>query len=604
MLDKLTGKLFDPSIKWYVQRSFGGYRRYDAVSIADPQTLHICDDMICIPVRFSEYISWWDKDTDTLTRMFDLQEAWDHINESTLERQFDGKMGGLIGYMGYFFGVDLTDGTNKVRVYVSVRYYPEPQVLIFNTGKPTNISITVNDPPSILGLSQMLTTGTRGTGTTTISGGQYVVFAKSTIPQVDSTHGVFATSPMGSTKSYQYEAYYKYAVNIGDLGFQMYTGIKAPQDLQLDIHSLPGNFFGGSWIRDQINVSGYYGATGIIEIYDIDNYTYTSRFEGYHINTSVYTGWGEDENGNVKFIVLTTNNRKHAAMVDQKINCETLAIYDVDIGDWFVTKKLMPNWFSYPHGKEDQVASPITHDSSLLDFDANPSMAIDNANNVVVWTSEAQPEWPSLLEYNDGYWALCNVFTGVNIAIASAAVGIYTDDDIKTLPSDARDAFCVVGRPGEIKRRGFMILPFSDTSIREGYTYLVITRTRIFPPNITADEFKSWATKLQPMVLSNDDVANLMQFLPLIVGKFGKPISDISATIPDKIHPGQTTIISGSAPDAPNRTVYVAIVDPDTYSVITSANGTTDSSGSFSVKVNIPPTIQQKKYKVYVIVKP
>jgi hypothetical protein len=95
-----------------------------------------------------------------------------------------------------------------------------------------------------------------------------------------------------------------------------------------------------------------------------------------------------------------------------------------------------------------------------------------------------------------------------------------------------------------------------------------------------------------------------MQFLPLITGKFGKPISDITATIPGTIQPGSTITVSGQAPNAPNRTVYVAIVDPDTYSVITSGSGKTDSSGNFSVNVNIPSTIQQKKYKAYVIVRP
>jgi hypothetical protein len=602
MLDRLAGKILDPSIKWYVDRAFGGYRRYGTISSSTPQTLHICDDMICIPVRFSEYTSWWDKTTNTLTRMFNLQEAWDHTNESnpTTSAPYDGVIGGGIGYMGYFFGIDLTDGTNKVRVYVSVRYYPEPQVLVFNTGKPTNISITVNDPPSALGLSKVSTTGTRGTGNTVISGGQYVVFAKSTIPQVDTTYGVFVTSPIGSSKSYTYEVYYRYLSGIGDLGFNLYTGIKSPQDIHLGVDSLPGKFFGGSRIRTPLNFSGYNAISGVIAVYDSDPYCSAGTFSEYYVNTSVYTGWGEDEGGNVKFIVLTTNNRKHSTKAEQRINFETFAIYDANIGDWFVTKLMSPFVDAYCYGKAGQVIHPITLDSLMMDFDANPSMAIDSSNNVVTWTSPAPSTWT----YYDGHWALCNVLTGANIAISSAAVGIYTDDTTKTLPSDARNAFCVAGRTGEIKRRGLMILPFSDTSLYANKKYLVIVRTRIFPTNITTDQFKSWATKLLPKVLSSSDVSGFLNFLPLVVGKFGKPISDITAIIPSTIQPGQSVTITGSAPNAPNRTVYVAIVDPDTYSVITSGSGKTDSSGNFSVNVNIPSTVQQKKYKAYVIVMP
>ncbi len=604
MLNKLAGKMIDPSIKWYVQRSFGGYRRYGTISSTNPQTLHVCDDMVCLPVRFSEYISWWDKNTNTLTRMFNLQEAWDHVNETypNTNPPYDGNGMGIVGYSGYFLGIDLTDGTNKVRVYLSVRYYPEPQVLVFNTGSPTNISVNVNDPPSVLGLSKIDTNGTRGTGTTTISGGQYVVFAKTTIPQVDSTNGVFAQSPIGSSKTFTYEMYHRILMN-KDLGFNLYTGIKSPKDIVAHFSSFGIGLYFSKLYRAPINASGYYLVNPFFYVYDSDPYASAGTWMADNICLSAYTGWGEDESGNVKFILLSLLNRKHTTKLEQKGEFEIMVIYDADLDEWFATRKLKTLGGMYSYGQAAQVRAPTTNDAELISAgyeDASASYGIDSSNNVVSWTTPP----PSTYTYYNGYWGFCNIYSKQGLAVAASAVGIYTDDTNISLPSDARLAFSLAAETTRVGREGIQIKALSDVSLPQGKTYLVISRIKVFPSTLTTDEFKSWATKLLPKVLSSSDVSGFMNILPLVVGKFGKPISDIAATIPGTIQPGSTITVSGQAPNAPNRTVYVAIVDPDTYAVIASSSGTTDASGNFSVNVNIPSTVQQKKYRAYVIVMP
>ncbi|MEM2388951.1 MAG: hypothetical protein QW215_01800, partial [Ignisphaera sp.] len=58
-MDNILSKINDPSIKWYIYEHFG--RRVYGNITGTNQTLSICDDMICIPVRFSEYFRWWNR---------------------------------------------------------------------------------------------------------------------------------------------------------------------------------------------------------------------------------------------------------------------------------------------------------------------------------------------------------------------------------------------------------------------------------------------------------------------------------------------------------------------------------------------------------------
>jgi len=603
VIGELAKRMLDPSITWYVDRAFGGYRRYATISTSNPQTIHICDDMICIPTRFSEYISWWDKSTNTLTRMFNLQEAWDHSTETNpnTSTPYDGIMSFVVGYKGYFLIIDLTDGTNKVRLKISVRYEPEPQVLILNTGSPANIAVTVNDPPSVLGLTQVYTTGTRGTGTTTISGGQYVVFATSTIPSVDSTNGVFAQSPIGSSKRFTYEAYYRYDYLIGDIGFDLYTGIKAPKDMLLYVHPYTPKGRGGAYNRGGINVSGYRDGNPLLAVYDSDPYCSQRTWAGGNPILSAVTGWGENENGNVKFIIFSTLNRKYNTKWEQRGDKYAFIIYDADLDEWFAVKQVKPIVDMYSYGQAGAVINPFTFEGEIFGApDPSPSMGIDASNNVVSWTSPAPSTWT----FYNGYWGVCNVYSSLGVALAGVAVGLWTDDTSVSMPADARNAFALGGMSTQVRRVGLQVMPFMDRTLSSGKTYLVVTRAKVFPSSVTADQFKAWATKLLPKVFSSSEIAGFLSVLPLVASGFGKPISNISVSAPSSAQPGATITVTGSAPNAPSKNVLVALVDPDTYQILTSAMGTTDASGNFSINLTIPSTATSKTYKVYAVVKP
>jgi len=190
-IGKLAEKLSDQTLTWYTTRAFGGWVRRQAITTSSPQLLHVCDEIICIPTRFSEYLYWSSGNGNLVNRIFpNHQEAWDHTKETSpnTSAPYDGSLGGVIGYSGYFFGVDLTDGSTKNRVYVTKRTYPELQILIFNKG---SLTVRVNDPPSSFGLARY-TTGTAGSGYVDIGQNQYVVYYKTTQPSIDTTNGVFA----------------------------------------------------------------------------------------------------------------------------------------------------------------------------------------------------------------------------------------------------------------------------------------------------------------------------------------------------------------------------------------------------------------------------
>ncbi|MEM2595619.1 MAG: hypothetical protein QW529_06655, partial [Sulfolobales archaeon] len=236
-MNELVKKLSDPSIRWYIWRHLGT-RVWGNVTGTN-QTLSICDDMICLPTRFSEYFKWWDPDTNLPgDRMFDREEAWDHTTETnpTTTYPYDASYGiqGVLGYGGYLVGLHLTDGTNRFVIHLVRKYR---QVLISNRGYyyrdstryDVNIPVKVYFPPSALNLTYT-TNGTVQADGVVIESGQYVLF----YPQgeapysIDATNGIFATSPIGSNPTYPEELYLHYTSPRGYVLLpKVYLGIPA-----------------------------------------------------------------------------------------------------------------------------------------------------------------------------------------------------------------------------------------------------------------------------------------------------------------------------------------------------------------------------------------
>jgi hypothetical protein len=596
-IKELVNRLSDPTLTWYVTRSFGGWARRQAITTTDLQLLHVCDEIICIPARFSEYLYWQDGSGNLVGRIFpNHMEAWDHQNETnpTTAAPYDGVMGGVAGYSGYFFAIDLTDGSTKSRVYITKRTYPELQILIFNKG---TLTIRVNDPPTGFGLSKY-TTGTAGSGYTDIGQNQYVVFYKSTLPSIDTTNGVFAQSPLGTSKRWSYEVYTDSVNRIGSLGFTIYMGIKAPKDILVEADHMVF-LGGGKSVRGNINAASYEEASGVgIGIYDYDPYAGTSWAAGYMAYV-VVIGWAEDEAGAVKFLFNSSLGYKHTTKRTQRGKLLTAMLYDADLEEFFMSRAVIPVTDMYSYGQAAAVINPVVGGTVFPDGrDCAVSRAVKPDDTLYEWTSTAPSSWT----YYDAY-ALMNCYDNPSECRAMAALGIYTNDTGVSIPSDVRNAFAVGGLTTAIKRYGLQIKPFMDRTLTANNTYAVITRHKIFPRTATGTDLLNWAKKKYPYRISDTEWTSLLNVPPFTVALAGgqPPSGSVSFNVSGTPAPGQTITVSGKALGA-NATVWVVLVDPDTYTVIAKNSGTSDANGNFSISLTIPTTASAgKTYRLYII---
>jgi hypothetical protein len=596
-IKELVNRLSDPTLTWNISRAFGGWVRRQAITTSNPQTLHVCDEIICIPTRFSEYLYWHDGNGNLVSRIFpNHPEAWDHTNETnpTTSAPYDGLMGGVVGYSGYFFAIDLTDGSTKSRVYIVKRTYPELQVLIFNKG---TLTIRVNDPPTAHGLS-VYTTGTRGTGYTDIGQNRYVVFYKTTQPGVDTTNGVFAQSPLGTSKRWSYELYARGIIVINDIGFNLYLGLKAPKDI-LAVRNYVSVLNGRSYNRGGINDSGYSGGGLGLAIYDSDPYCSQGTSAEDHIVYVAVSGWAEDEGGNVKFILSSQLRYKHTTKKEQRGQMMGATLYDADLDEFFTLSMVKPLVNMYSYGQAGAVVHPFEEDTATdTGRDASVSRAVSPTDSVLEWTSPA----PVSYTYYDAY-ALMNCYDDSNICAAATALAIYTDDTGVSIPSDARNAFAVAGASSYTMRRGLQVKPFMDRSLSAGKTYAIVVRAKIFPRTATGTDLLNWAKKKYPYAISSGEWNSLLSVPPFAVALAGglPPSGSITYSISGTPTPGQTVTISGKALRT-NTTVWVVLVDPDTYTAIAKNSGTSDANGNFSVSLTIPTTASAgKTYRLYII---
>jgi len=601
-IKELVKRLSDPTLTWNIAKSFGGWIREATVSTSNPQVLYVCDEIICLPKRFSEYFYWQDGSGNLVSRIFPtLQEAWDHTNETNpnTSAPYDGQLVIFGGYSGYWGWVDLTDGINKARVYIGKRTYPELQILIFNTG---TITVRVNDPPTGFGLSKY-TIGTAGSGYTDLGQNQYVVFYKSTQPQIDTTNKVFTQSPLGSSKMYQYELYYRYYYGT-DIGFNLYTGIKSSKDIMVD-QSISLHIGGGSINRGSINAAPIVDVFQKLDIYGDDPYCSQGTYRGGWYPLAFIGGWAEDDSGNVKHILLSSYIGKANTKCEKQMYQYLVSLYDTDLDEWFRLMIVKPIINTYSYGQVGNVQCPFTTDGL---FSVTPGAEVfDAAISRVVTPTDTVNEYTSGTgitgwTYVDGY-AMMNCYNATNDCRAGSALGIYTDDTSISIPSDARQAFGVARSTDKVRLFGLRPKPFQDRTINAGKTYAVVTRLKIFPGTATGTDLLNWAKKKYPYVISSDEWNSLLGVPPFAIALAGgqPPSGSITYSISGTPAPGQTITISGTGKRA-NATVWVALVDPDTYTVIAKNSGTSDANGNFSINLTIPTTASAgKTYRLYII---
>jgi hypothetical protein len=148
-----------------------------------------------------------------------------------------------------------------------------------------------------------------------------------------------------------------------------------------------------------------------------------------------------------------------------------------------------------------------------------------------------------------------------------------------------------------------------DRTLYAGKVYAVVTRLKRFPRNVTADEYKAWATKKYPVVISDDEWWYELMSTPPFRSSFAGAVipdgSTIEFTVGGTPAPGQTITVTGSCSTATPGTIYAVLMDPDTYTVVARSSTVTNSAGGFTVNVTIPSDAHSgKKYRLYIICEP
>ena len=591
----VIGSIMDPSLKWNSYRVRGGFARWGTITTSNPQLLHICDEYICLPVRFSEYFYWSDGSGNLVSRIFpNNDEAWDHTNETNpnTSAPYDGTgqfIHGLGGYGGY---LDLVCGTSKCTVTLVVRRYPEPQILIYNLSSGT---IRVNDPPREHGFSSY-TNGTPGADYVDLGPNKYVVYYKTVNPAVDSS-GFFSQSPLGVSKRWSYEFYIPNGATLSDKTFPtIYTGIKAHKDIPVP-QSLFAIIDGSVGNRGGINVGGVRGwGIGGFNVYKDDPYCSQGTWAESNIASIVFNGWAEDDSGNVKYIFESGLDISTNTKMEEKYRRYAVKLYVVDNDEWIVSAFIKPTVNTTSYSRNALTIAPDFGRPDVFAASYNKSMYMSPTDAVTEVTSAITACW----DFRDG-WALANfVSSPISGAVAEAALFIYTDDAGVSLPSDARSAFGV-GYCNSVIAVGLQVVPFGDRVLSAGKIYAVAVRYKIFSGSVTSTDIANWAKRIYPKVLSSSEWSSLLSTVPFRVALMGANIipATVSVTVPSSTNPGKQITVSGNVGQQGN--VYVVMYDPNTYRVVASASATSDASGNFSASLTVPSNISVGTYKVMVI---
>jgi len=593
-------RLLDPSIKWYVYPAIDFQKRIYGNVTGTNQTLYLCDDALCIPIRFNGYLSWYDPSTGNVgSRVFDKDEAWDHVNETNpnTSAPYNGVVRWVSGYRGYFIAVHLTDGVSKVEVHI-IHRYTDGAILIFNTGKDgatdVNITVRVYDP-SGLGYS-VATNGTRGTNYTDVAPGRYVLFYKGTAPGVDATNGVFATSPFGSSKSQPYELFTNAVSHDGISVPKMYLGIKAPSDMEImssgrylrtysNAYARPGSGNGSYGVRSPYNVASYLMNTydRWLKIYDSDPYASGGTYADGNPHMKLWIGWGEDDGGNVKFIIYSGYVTHHNTKWEARYRAYHATIYDVDRDEEYTIAigKPLVNVFCY--GEGGAVPTPYIENVTIALTQASAVKWIDANDTWNTKTSPATTTW----EFTDNIYGFCNVYSDKIVCVEG--IGIYTDDpnlaitNPKSAWGFARGTFT----NDKVGGVGIRIVPWNQKGWASGKLYIAVTRQKEFPPTASDDDLKAWFLGIAPKVLTSSEVNGILSTLPGSLYLFGGNTDTVTVTAPSSVNPGQTFNVSVSCPARVGKTVWVALVDAK-GNVVASASGTLDSNGNATVSLTAP----------------
>jgi len=492
-----------------------------------------------------------------------------------------------------------------------VHRYTDGAILVFNTGKDgttsVNMTVRVYDPPSGLGYS-VSTNGTRGSGYTDIAPGQYVLFYKGTAPSIDAANGLFATSPLGSSKAYTYELYINTLTDENINIPKIYLGVKAPTDMETgsngryirvfrNLYMWLGKGRGTSAQRPPINVSGYVRGTygGYINIYDSDPYASAGTWAEGATYLKQWVGWAEDDNGNVKFIIASGYDQKHTTKWEPRLRAYWAIIYDVERDEEYNIGIDKPLTDIFCYGEGGAVIHPFIFNIDIALVQASAVKWIDANDTWNTKTSPATTTW----EFNDNLYGFCNVFSDKIVCVEG--IGIYTDNPNLAV-TNAKSAWGFGRNSGAVDKVGgvgIRIVPWNQRAWTSGKLYIAVVRQKEFPANTSDADLQAWFTSVTPKVLTSSEVNGLISVLPGSIYLFGGNTDTVSITAPTSVNPNQQFNVTVSCPTRAGKTVWVALVNSN-GNVVSSGSGTLDSSGNATISLTAPSTAGT--YRIVVVV--
>ncbi|MFN3805332.1 MAG: carboxypeptidase-like regulatory domain-containing protein [Pyrobaculum sp.] len=580
-------------LRWYVSRLFGT-RVFGSMSAAS-QTLMVCDDVLCFPVRFSESFRWWNPSIGNIgNRMFDINEAWDHERETepSLGYPYDGSVIIIPGRHGYFIAVDLTDGRDRTVVHIA---RSGNNILIVNMGYKiakerytSNVQIKVYFPPESLGFRHE-TNGAAAQDGVILPAGKYVQFYRGSLKPVNIERGLFRESPIGSIKVFANELVVS-AFRYGTIDIpSFYTGIKT--NAHTENMYRPAAAFGGSSGWNNVNVSGVYGCVPAVRIADLDPYVNAGNWANFPCFT-MYTGWAE-EGESVKFVLFSTIAYKHNSRHEIVADVSATLLYDLAEREMYLLGAIKPLTNTYSKRSEAVGVFPRLDYPGRIEFREVP------AGYIVVKSNDTYERLGNDSYERSGYGFCAQYSTGY---ICHQYLALYTND-VNISITNPKDMYI-----GIVKDRNIYcgVRYYGDRTLVAGKTYFVAARVWHEPLGLPDDEYAARVRKYTPKVLSTAEWSRRYMTLPpyvLDVGGVPKTAQVLSYSYSRSIRYGDYVTISGSVrghdgtPHA-NKTVDVLLLKEG--AIKAEATAKTDADGNFTVTLK-PPEIGD--YRVVIIVK-
>jgi len=564
----------------------------EAVVTDGTYNTYVCDNILCFPIRYDGFLKWRDPSSGAPgSRVFSLDEAWDHVNQYAPYNSTGVYGGGVVwvfGAGGYLVGVHLTDYNQLNPVYIARRYDVDA-ILITNKG---SLTVRVYDPPSDYGYSRT-TSGTEGSGYVDLGANEFVMYYKNSIGQ---NAPLFSTAPIGYSPAYSDDCQVRY-FNVDGIDIpSLYLGVRCNGQIGGDsgrtwgVYTNTNSGIAGivrMYRQTNVNTSGYFGFyEPMVDIADYDEKGVNSMYSYGYVPLFVYMGWVEDSSGNVIAAVAGGRMIKHSTLWSPRAYVRWAVWYDFEKGEeyrqYFISPtssdgvQLQDQPYIHIHGGEKEQAYKFWY--------------IDPNDNLISTTSQAQ----QILESVDAY-GFCNGYsTYENGIICAQITGImYGDNNFNVNPKQGK-VWRSSWANDKVGGLSMSIPGWSGKTMQQGLVYGVFVRLKRFDPYTSDDDIKKWFTSFKPVSFAGFDKV----YVPPYAYVAGMRAGYVKVSSPTSVLRGSSFTVTVEDPSSGGKPFYVFVVD-EGGNVVSVEEGTLDSSGIGQVNISIPNV---GRYRVVAVV--